>query len=83
MSDHPTPERILQTGFAFWPSKTLLSAIEMGVFTELARGAESFEAFRLVTHSIAPRRTGVGSVTAADQPRRVRPDSMAAPDRRC
>jgi hypothetical protein len=33
----------MQTGLAFWPSKTLLSAIEMGVFTELARGAEAFE----------------------------------------
>ena len=38
-----TPERILQTGLAFWPAKTLLSAIEMGVFTELARGPEPFE----------------------------------------
>ena len=42
----PTPERILQTGLAFWPSKTLLSAIEMGVFTELARGPEAFEPLR-------------------------------------
>jgi O-methyltransferase domain/Dimerisation domain len=41
-----TPEKILQTGLAFWPAKTLLSAIEMGVFTELARGAEGFEALR-------------------------------------
>ena len=41
-----TPERILQTGLSFWPSKTLLSAIEMGVFTELARGPEQFEALR-------------------------------------
>jgi hypothetical protein len=32
------PGRILQTGLAFWPAKTLLSAIEMGVFTELAHG---------------------------------------------
>lgn len=40
------PERILQTGLAFWASKTLLSAIEMGLFTELARGAEPFDAVR-------------------------------------
>jgi O-methyltransferase domain/Dimerisation domain len=33
----PSPERILQTGFAFWPSKVLLSAVEMEVFTELAK----------------------------------------------
>jgi hypothetical protein len=39
----PTPDKILQTGFAFWPSKTLLSAIEIGVFTELARGSEEFD----------------------------------------
>jgi precorrin-6B methylase 2 len=31
-----TPEAIMQLGFAFWGSKTLLSAIELGVFTELA-----------------------------------------------
>ena len=33
----------MQTGLAFWPSKTLLSAVELGVFTELARGPERFE----------------------------------------
>ena len=46
MQDHPTPEKIMQTGLAFWASKTLLSAIEIGLFTELARGAERFEALR-------------------------------------
>ena len=52
-----SPEKILQTGFAFWPSKTLLSAIEMGVFTELARGGESFEALsgRLGLHPRSAR----------------------------
>ncbi len=44
MSEPLSPDRILQTGLAFWPAKTLLSAIEMGVFTELAHGAESFGA---------------------------------------
>jgi hypothetical protein len=29
--------RFLQVGFSFWESKTLLSAVEMEVFTELAR----------------------------------------------
>ena len=35
----PAPEldHIMQTGLAFWDSKTLLSAIEMEVFTELAK----------------------------------------------
>ncbi|MGE0040780.1 MAG: methyltransferase [Vicinamibacterales bacterium] len=42
----PVPDTILQTGLAFFASKTLLSAIEMGVFTELAHGPEPFEALR-------------------------------------
>ena len=33
-----TPESILQLGLAFMGSKTLLSAIELGVFTELSNG---------------------------------------------
>jgi hypothetical protein len=41
MPQPPTPEAILQTGLAFWPAKTLLSAIELGVFTELAKGPET------------------------------------------
>ncbi|WP_448571396.1 methyltransferase [Trichothermofontia sp.] len=40
MSEQPSPDRILQTGLAFWPAKVLLSAIEMGLFTELAHGAQ-------------------------------------------
>src|SRR5258708_25264840 len=43
MHQGPTPEKILQTGLAFWASKTLLSAIELGVFTELSRGPKSFD----------------------------------------
>ena len=46
MTDAPNPEKILQTGLAFWPSKTLLSAIELGLFTELARGPQEGEALR-------------------------------------
>lgn len=39
-STHPgiTPAEILQLGLGFWASKTLLSAVELGVFTELAKG---------------------------------------------
>lgn len=44
MSHPPNPEKIMQTGLAFWASKTLLSAVEIGVFTELARGPEPFQA---------------------------------------
>lgn len=35
--DSPTPERILEIGHGFWASKTLMSAIKLGVFTELDR----------------------------------------------
>ncbi|MGY8662816.1 methyltransferase [Bradyrhizobium sp. UFLA05-109] len=31
-----TPEHIMQVGFGFWASKTLLSAVELGVFSTLA-----------------------------------------------
>lgn len=33
-----TPDNIMQLGMGFWASKTLLSAVELGVFTELAMG---------------------------------------------
>src|SRR5688572_19237681 len=33
-----TSEGILQLGLAFWGSKALLSAVELGLFTELAKG---------------------------------------------
>ena len=36
MADHPTPEAIMNLGLAFWGSKTLLTAAELGLFTELA-----------------------------------------------
>jgi hypothetical protein len=57
MSQVTSAERILQTGLAFWPAKTLLSAIEMGVFTELAHGPEKFEALsgRLGLHPRSAR----------------------------
>ena len=35
---HVTPEKIMQIGLGFWGSKTLLSAVEVGVFTYLAQG---------------------------------------------
>ena len=42
-----TPDAILQLGFGFWGSKTLLSAIELGVFSELAKeGSLDGEALR-------------------------------------
>ena len=37
-----TPAHIMQIGIGFWASKVLLSAVEIGVFTELAKGPEEF-----------------------------------------
>ena len=36
--DQATPEEILQLGLGFWGSKTLLSAVELELFTVLAQG---------------------------------------------
>ena len=57
VTEQVTPERIMQTGLAFWPSKTLLSAVEIGLFTELARGPEYFDALtgRLGLHPRSAR----------------------------
>jgi hypothetical protein len=57
--DNPnvTPESIMQLGLGFWGSKTLLSAIELGVFTELAKsplGTQELTA-RLQLHSRSAR----------------------------
>lgn len=46
MSADPTPEHIMQVGLGFWASKTLLSAIEMELFTELARHPEDGDALQ-------------------------------------
>jgi hypothetical protein len=56
-STAPSPDHILQTGLAFWASKTLLSAVEMEVFTELAKGPESLKALtgRLGLHPRSSR----------------------------
>lgn len=37
------PDHILQIGLGFWASKTLLSAVEMEVFTELAKHPEDLQ----------------------------------------
>src|SRR5215472_7384227 len=40
------PDGILQLGLGFWGSKTLLSAVELGLFTELAKGPADAETLR-------------------------------------
>lgn len=42
----PTPARIMALGNAYWGSRALLSAAELGLFTELARGPLDAEALR-------------------------------------
>ncbi|MEX2696809.1 methyltransferase [Rhizobium mongolense] len=42
----PTPDNIMQLGLGFWASKTTLSAIELGVFTELAAGPADLPTLR-------------------------------------
>jgi hypothetical protein len=44
MNQQANPDKILQTGLAFWSSKTLLSAIELGLFTELSGGPQPLDA---------------------------------------
>jgi hypothetical protein len=53
----PSPEHIMQVGLGFWASKTLLSAVEMEVFTELAKRAEDLATLqgRLGIHPRAGR----------------------------
>src|SRR5580765_697431 len=56
-TDTVTPEKIMQLGVGFWGSKTLLSAIELGLFTELTAGHLSAKelAERLGLHSRSAR----------------------------
>lgn len=42
-----SPAKIMQLGVGFWGSKALLSAIELGLFTVLARGPRDAETLRL------------------------------------
>jgi hypothetical protein len=41
MQDDISPDHILQIGFGFWASKTLLSAVELAVFSALTDGPKS------------------------------------------
>ena len=46
MAMNLSPANIIQLGVGFWGPKTLLSAIELGVFSELATGALTAESLR-------------------------------------
>jgi hypothetical protein len=57
LSEQPRPDLIMQVGLGFWASKILLSAVEMEVFTDLAKGPLSLESLhgRLGLHPRAAR----------------------------
>jgi Dimerisation domain len=57
MDTPTTPDKIMQIGLDFWASKTLLSAVEMGVFTELAKDSADLVTLqsRLGLHSRGAR----------------------------
>jgi SAM-dependent methyltransferase len=57
MNKPPTPDGIMQLGLGFWGSKALLSAVEIGLFTELAKGPLDFEtlAERFMLHPRSAR----------------------------
>jgi hypothetical protein len=57
VTDAVTPANIFKLGFGFWESKTLLSAVELGLFTELAKGPADLSALsrRLGLHDRSAR----------------------------
>src|SRR5262245_16434594 len=46
MAQEVTPDAIMQLGFGYWGSKALLSAVELGLFTELAKAPLALEDIR-------------------------------------
>src|SRR5689334_14859355 len=46
MAQGITPDAIMQLGFGYWGSRTLLSAVELGLFTELAKGPLALDDIR-------------------------------------
>jgi hypothetical protein len=55
--DQPQPDHILQVGLGFWASKALLSAVEIEIFTELAKHPADLETLqgRLGLHQRSAR----------------------------
>ena len=55
--DQPEPDQILRVGLGFWASKVLLSAVELELFTELAKHPSDLETLqgRLRLHSRSAR----------------------------
>lgn len=76
-----TPAKIMQLGTRFWGSKTLLSAIELGLFTELAKGPLDASALtkRLQLHPRSAR-DFFDALTALGMLQRTRVERLAGPD---
>jgi hypothetical protein len=73
MDDMPASERILQIGFGFFASKVLLSAVELGLFTELAsapadlpRIARRFELHDRAAHDFLDALVSLGLLDRRD-----------------
>jgi hypothetical protein len=54
LNEQVTPESIFQVGMGFWSAKILLSAVEMELFTDLAKGPQSLDSIR-DRHRLHPR----------------------------
>ena len=74
------PSHIMQVGMGFFASKTLLSAVELGLFTELAKqpmtGAEIVRTLGLNPRAVpdfpdAPWRSSSSNVRVTDRPRTI------------
>src|SRR5204863_5252115 len=46
MDQNVSPDAIMHLGFGYWGSRTLLSAVELGLFTVLAAGPLSLDEIR-------------------------------------
>ena len=57
MQSDVSPEHILQIGFGFWASKTLLSAVDLAVFSQLSEGPKSGSQLQ-ATLGLHPRHLG-------------------------
>ncbi|HKO20162.1 MAG TPA: hypothetical protein VJU82_14890 [Acidobacteriaceae bacterium] len=70
MSEQPTPNHIMQIGLGFWASKTFLSAVEMGLFTELAQHPENLDtrSFAEKTYRVIRWTECGGHFAALEQP---------------
>ena len=65
------PSQIMQVGMGFWPSKTLLSAVELGLFTTLGSkaltGQELAEQHQLRSRSVYDFLDGLVAVRLLDR----------------